>query len=232
MDLESIRNFSFISTPISIFFLIVSIVAFSNGEIGGIIFLFGAILSALPLVSYLYQKKKLRMREDASVKYLSQQMQAMQTIVTVVRNFNRIFMLDITEDDIDEILSSSNAFATFEAKAKHSTVTPESFRQKMPQMLYLLSDDLNLTDDESELIYQVMEMSNEDITQETLDFIAESHSDDLPEEMAFLKGKINYEKACLSWLLGLNDVSSLAQCLPDLPKKVKALCVKKGYYAK
>ena len=232
MDLESIRNFCFISVPLSIAGLIGAIILFADGEVAGMIPLLGAIIMALPLVSYLYQKKKRSMREDASVRYLSQQMQAIQTIVTVVRNFNRIFMLDITENDIDEILSSANAFATFEAKAKKSIVSPETFRQKMPQMLSLLSEDIGLSDDESELIYQVMDLSNEDITQETLDFIAEAHSDDLPEEMAFLKGKINYEKACLSWLLGLNDVPDLAQYLPNLPQKVKALCVKKGYYAK
>ncbi len=232
MDLESIRNFCFISVPLSIAGLIGSIILFVEGDVAGIFPLVGAIIFALPLISYLCQKKKHRMREDASVKYLSQQMRAMQTIVTVIRNFNRIFMLDITENDIDEILSSTNIFAAFEAKAKRSTISPESFQQKMPQMLHLLSKDLDLTNDENEFIYQIMDLSNEGITQETLDSIAASHSDDLPEEMTFLKGKINYEKACLSWLLGLNDHPEIARRLPNLTEKVKVLCAEKGYYAK
>ncbi len=232
MDLETIRNFCFISVPLSIAGLIGSIILFAEGNVAGVFPLVGAIIFAAPLISYLYQKKEHRMHEDASVKYLSQQMQAMQTIVTVVRNFNRIFMLDITENDIDEILSSTNIFTTFETKAKKSTVSPEAFQQKMPQMLSLLIEDLGLSEDETELIFELMELSNEGIDQETLDFIVESHSDDIPEEMAFLKGKINYEKACISWLLGLNDVPELAQRLPDLTEKVKVLCANKGYYAK
>ena len=229
MDLESIRNFCFISTPLSIAAFIGSIVVFANGEVAGIMLLLGAILFALPLVSYFLQKKKLRDRENASVKYLSQQMQAMQTIVTVVRNFNRIFMLDITDDDIDEILSSGNAFAAFEAKAKKSIVSPEAFAAKMSKMLTIIAKELQLSENETKLIREVMDMANEDITQQELESIAATHSRDLPAEMSFLSGKINYEKACLAFLLGLDDLPQTQALLPNLNQQTQALCKKKGY---
>lgn len=232
MDLESIRNFCFISVPLSIAGLIGAIILFAGGEVAGIIPLFGAILFALPLITYLHQKKALAPKKavsDATVKRLATQMQAMQTIVTVVRNFNRIFMLDITDDDIDEILSSGNPYLAFETKAQKSIISPEVFATKMSKMLTIIAKDLQLSEGETKLIRQVMDMANEDITQQELESIAAAHSRDLPVEMSFLKGKINYEKACLAFLLGLDDLPQTKELMPNLKQQTQALCVKKGY---
>ena len=232
MDLESIRNFCFISVPLSIAGLIGAIILFAGGEVAGIIPLFGAILFALPLITYLYQKKTLanqKVVDDATVKRLATQMQAMQTFVTVVRNFNRIFMLDITEEDIEEILSSGNSYAAFEAKARKSTVSPETFAIKMSKMLTIIAKDLELSEGETKLLRQVMDMANKDISQQELENIAAAHSLDLPAEMSFLKGKINYEKACLAFLLGIDDLPQTKELFPDLKRQTQTLCIKKGY---
>lgn len=221
MDLEQLRNFSFISTPVSIFFLVISIVAFSNGEIGGIIFLFGAIFMLLPFISYL--KRKSREAKPLASKLTEAKQNFKNTILDIRESY---MILSVSDADIDTIVDSPNPFATMQSfVCKENPITPLIFQDMMQMQWCLIMEDINYPIENAQPIYDYISLALSQITQANIDNIAKEFSKGIPAELHFLRGRINYRLACLGIIMQYaNEQDDIA-----LKIKINNYRSKKGY---
>ena len=228
MDLEQLRNFSFIGTPISIFFLIVSIVAFSNGEIGGIMFLFGAIIFTLPLISYFCLKKRISKEKEAK-RTQDNLMRTMAQLETVriqmeIEKLNDDYCLGLYEGDIFAIAEAAEPLKILQHRIEPGKPTVEECEANFKKTLHMLLHGIELPKEEAEQIEN--ELIPEIVfDQKLVDDYATLWSENLSPEMSFLHGKINYMVGILALLEGYAEENNHE----FIRNKVQEISKNRGY---
>ena len=218
MDLEQLRNFSFISTPVSIFFLVISIIAFSNGEIGGIIFLFGAIFMFLPLITYLRRRKKdnrdsglseqlframLGYDPGPQIDYKSKSTEKAVPTDTfieleylrkqlVIENLNEEYALGLYDGDIYAIARADNPSEALKKFVKPGLPSVEEYQENLSELLHVITHGIGLPDEEADEAEQVMLQIQKEYGEEEIATFADAFSNLMYGDLAFLNGKINY----------------------------------------
>ena len=225
MDLDSLRNFGIIGSFLSAFFLVISIIAFSNGEIGGIAFLFGAVLFVLPLILYFINKRKAEKQKKA--KDAMTRSMAQFEIIRIqmeIEKLNDDYCLGLYEGDIFAIAESPDPIKILQRAIEPGKPTVEECEENFKKTLHMLIHGIGLSEEEAEQIEGRM-LPEIILDQETVDFFSKKCSKDLPPEMSFLNGKINY----MIGVLGMLEEYAEIYDHELLRNKVQMISEKRGY---
>lgn len=122
-----------------------------------------------------------------------------------ITNIIRGYMLELSDEDISNILSADNLesfYSRMASKIQPGTPKRAEFCFCMDEMLSSLIDEMSLTQEEIDIIWTVfLSVFMPTVTDESIAEIAKSFEEDLRPELHFLKGKINYELSCLGILM-------------------------------
>ncbi len=126
-----------------------------------------------------------------------------------LRDLDRAYMLDISEENWHTICSSENVLTAFSQHVTQGGDTASEFLKKTLAMLLILVQEMELSEDKFKEIsvYCLTFISDisKEFDQEDIDNLACMYSSGIPDELSCLRVKINYE------LYALDILSKFAQ---------------------
>ena len=219
---------------ISIPILVVGIFILSNGasSFGIIVLLFACALLVAAGVIYAKDKKISEAQEE-----LKELVKKRKKLAQDLQKINHSYMLgipDLTKEQFDirfinqSIVYSEDPISALASQVPPGTPSIAEFCLNMEVMLNMLLDELNLSEEKKNEIYEFfLNTLIHDVSEETIKEIAKAFSTFLPPQFYFLNDKINYELECLGLIVQYGD-----DCKDEIIlSKANDMLKSKGYKA-
>ena len=146
--------------------------------------------------------------------------------MNVTSKINHDYALGLTELDLLDIAYAERPYDLIAERVSPGYPSVAEFLSETNRMILLLSDEMDLSDHQRASV--ALSFSRElvpSVTIEAVQSIADNFSAYVPDELYFLKNKINYELSTLGIIMTVAQQTSDY----DLQHKVQALRKKRGY---
>ena len=146
-------------------------------------------------------------------------------IQELIEDLNFDFSLGLYDGDIYAISRAEFPYQELAKYIDNDFPSLDEFKSKMFQKLSVFLNGFAITYDKKEIIKCEMSESLDTLDDADIAFLAQTFSETIPDEIYFLRGKINYTLAVLSF------VQSIAEKTNDtyLSDKVEEIKIKRGY---
>ena len=216
------------------------IVTLAINDVGGIITVYISIFMA-SIGIYLIRKFKTQENiyyNHAAKDYVSMIKDYKKTVSDLAKSLQQIncsYMLDLPDltketnppsPGTPRIVYADNPFSAFANAISPEAPSAEEFIMKSQQMLTSLLNEMQFSSEMKLNIFSYfMRMVISEVDDDIVTQIAESFGSELPLHLYFLKNKVNYELACLGYIMGYGMDYNDSLVMDEVTK----IRIKRGY---